>query len=190
MLKNLSCRLTSYIENNSDIKSNDDLEKINYSIQAILNEIFKVTILIILFLSLGKINYFLFSMIILLSIRIFSGGYHADTTVKCLFWTTLFFLITSLAAPMLPKLDIFIYNTIFLLSIIIVYFKSPYPNSKRPVKNKKRRWHLKLISIFFITFWIVILLFFTNNTEYLNCDFITILLQILQLIPMKKGASV
>lgn len=190
MLKNLSYKLTCYIENNSDIKSNDDLEKINYSIQAILNETFKIIVLTILFSSLGKINYFLFSIIILFSIRIFSGGRHADTTLKCLLWSTLFFLITSLAAPMMPRLNIFIYYTMSLLSIIIVYLSSPYPNSKRPIKNKKRRWHLRFISTFFITFWVIILLFFINNTAYLNCGFITILLQILQLVPIKKGASI
>jgi accessory gene regulator B len=190
MLKILSYKLTSYIENNSDIKNNDDLEKINYSLQAILNETFKIIVLTILFLLLGKINYFFFSMIILFSIRIFSGGYHADTTIKCLLWTTLFFLITSLIAPMLPKLNILIYNTISFLSIMIIYIRTPYPNSKRPIKNKKRRWHLKLISTFFITFWVTILLSITNDTRYLNCGFLTILLQIFQLIPTKKGVSV
>ncbi len=190
MLKSLSYKLTSYIENNSDIKNNDDLEKINYSLQAILNETFKILVLTILFLLLGKINCFFFSMIILFSIRIFSGGYHADTTIKCLLWTTLFFLITSLIAPILPKLNILIYNTISLLSVMIIYIRTPYPNSKRPVKSKKRRWYFKLVSTFFVTLWITILLFFTNDIGYLNCGFITILLQILQLTPIKKGVSV
>lgn len=189
MLKTLSYKLTSYIENNSDIKSNDDLEKINYSLQAILNEVFKIIVLTILFLLLGKINYFFFSMVILFSIRIFSGGYHADTTIKCLLWTILFFLITSLIAPTLPKLSILIYSSISFLSIIITYIRSPYPNSKRPVKNKKRRWYFKLISTFFVIFWITILLSLTTDVGYLNCGFLTILLQILQLAPMKKGVS-
>jgi accessory gene regulator B len=152
MLKNLAYKITCYIENNSDIKSKYDLEKIHYSLQAILNETFNIIVLTVLFLFLGKINYFLFSMTILFSIRIFSGGYRADTTIKCLLWTTLFFLITSLLAPMLPKLNIFIYSAISLFSIIIVYFRTPYPNTKRQIKNKKRRWYFKLISAFFVTF--------------------------------------
>ncbi|MDW8800707.1 accessory gene regulator B family protein [Clostridium sp. A1-XYC3] len=187
MLKNLSYKLTSYIKNNSDIKNTEDLEKINYSFQVILNECFKIIVLTILFLILGRIQYLLFSMAVLLSIRIFSGGYHADTTTKCLLWTTLFFLTTSLAAPMFPRLSILTYKAVSLLSIIIVFFKSPYPNTKRPVKDKKRRWYLKFISIFHMFLWIVILLFFIDNTAYLNCGFMTILLQILQLIiPIRK----
>lgn len=187
MLKILSYKLTSYIENNSDIKNHDDLEKINYSLQAILNETFKIIVLTILFLLIGKITYFFFSMILLFSIRIFSGGYHADTTIKCLSWTTLFFLTTSVAAPMLPKLNIFIYITISLSSIMVVYFKTPCPNSRRPVRSKKRSWFFKLISTFFVILWITILLFFTDNTGYINCGFTTILMQILQLVPIKKG---
>ncbi|MBC2581542.1 hypothetical protein [Clostridium sp. DJ247] len=45
MLKNLANKITYYIETNSDIKSTDDLEKINYSLQAILNETFKIVVL-------------------------------------------------------------------------------------------------------------------------------------------------
>ena len=190
MLKSLSYKLTTYIESNSDIKSSEDLEKINYSLQAILNETFKIIVLTMLFLLLGKINYLFFSMIILFSIRIFSGGYHANTTMKCLLWTTLFFLITSLLGPILPKLDIFTYYAVSLLCIIIVYFKAPCQNSKRPIKNKKRRWYFKISSTFFVIFWITILLFFTNDMRYLNCGFLTLLLQILQLVPIQKGVPV
>lgn len=188
MLKSLSCKLTTYIENNSDIKNSDDLEKINYSLQAILNETFKIIILTILFLLLGKINYFFFSMILLFSIRILSGGYHANTTIQCLLLTTLFFLTTSVLAPMLPKLNTFIYITISLFSIILVYFRTPCSNSRRPIISKKRSWFFKLISTFFVAFWVTILLFFTKDIGYINCGFTTILLQLLQLIPIKKGA--
>lgn len=70
-------KITMFISNNSDIKNIDDLEKINYALVTILNEIFKGIILIILFIIVGKLNYFLFSMLILISIRTFSGGFHA-----------------------------------------------------------------------------------------------------------------
>lgn len=186
MIMNLALKLTSFIEKNSDIKNNDDLERINYSIQTILSETFKIVILIILFLVLGKINYFLFSMAILFSIRIFSGGCHSNTTIKCLLWSSLFFLITSLIGPFIPKLNILVYYTAALFSITVIFIKSPCPNKNRPIKIQKRRWYYKFISTFFMIFWLIILFFFIKNSTYLNCGFLTILLQILQLIPKKK----
>ncbi len=187
MIINLALKLTSFIEKNSDIKNSDDLKSINYSLQAILSETLKIVILIILFLVLGKINYFLFSMTILFSIRIFSGGYHSNTALKCLLLSSLFFLITSLIGPLIPKLNILVYYVIALFSIIVTFIRSPYPNKNRSIKIEKRRWNYKLISTFFMISWITILLFFINNSTYLNCGFLTILLQILQLTPKKKG---
>ena len=61
MINEFTYKITSYIEKTSDIKSTDDLEKINYSLQAIFNELFKTVALLLLFLILGKVNYFLFS---------------------------------------------------------------------------------------------------------------------------------
>lgn len=186
MTNKLTYKITSYIEKNSDIKNTDDLEKINYSLQAIFNELFKTVVLLFLFLILGKVNYFLFSVMILFSIRIFSGGYHCNTTIKCLLCSTLLFLGTGLIAPILPKINIAIYYIAGLLSIFIVALKSPYPNKKRPIKNKKRRSTLKIISTFFTIFWVSILLFYIKDISYLNCGFITIILQVIQLIQMRK----
>lgn len=189
MIHEFTYKITSYIEKNSDIKSTDDLEKINYSLQAIFNELFKTAILLLLFLILGRVSYFLFSVMILFSIRIFSGGYHCNTTIKCLLCSTLLFLGTCLIAPILPKINISIYYIAGLLSIFIVALKSPYPNKKRPIRNKKRRSTLKIISTFFTIFWVCILLFYIKDTSYLNCGFITIILQVIQLIQMKKGVN-
>lgn len=187
MIMNLALKLTSFIEKNSDIKNSVDLEKINYSIQTIISETFKIVILIILFLALGKINYFLFSMAILFSIRIFSGGCHSNTLLKCLLWSSLFFIITSLIGPFIPKLNILVYYTAALFSLIVIFMKSPCPNKNRPIKIQERRWYYKFISTFFMLFWLTILFFFIKNSTYLNCGFLTILLQVLQLIPKKKG---
>ena len=62
-------KITTYIEKNSDIKNTQRLEEINYALQAIFNETFKIIILVIAFLIVGKLNYLLFSMFILCSIR-------------------------------------------------------------------------------------------------------------------------
>ncbi|MBM7872086.1 accessory gene regulator B [Clostridium pascui] len=186
MINELAYKMTSYIKKNSDIKNTDDLEKINYSLQAIFNELFKTAILLLLFLILGRVNYFLLSVMILFSIRIFSGGYHCNTTIKCLLWSTLLFLVTCLIGPILPKINISIYYIAGLLSIFIVALKSPYPNKKRPIKNKRRKCNLKIISTFFTIFWLYILLFYIKDISYLNCGFITIVLQVIQLIQIRK----
>ncbi len=187
MINKVALKITDYIQMNSNIKNTDDLEKINYSLQAILNESFKIVILIILFYIFGKINYFIFSILILFSIRIFTGGYHCSTTLRCLLFSILLFLITCLIGPILPSVNSLIYYIIALLSTFIVIFKSPYPNKNRPIRNRKRKWIFKMISTFFTVFWVCILLFYIKDITYFNCGFLTIVLQVMQLVYVRKG---
>jgi accessory gene regulator B len=189
MISSLSSKMTLYIKENSNIKTDEDLEKIDYALQAVIGETFKISVFIILFLMLGKINHLLFSMIILFTLRTFVGGYHCSTTLKCLFYSTMFFLITSLIGPMLPMFNILFYYTISALSIIIVAIYAPFLNKQRPIKSKKRRWIIKLISIFVTIFWLSILLFHINSSTYLNCGFLTIILVIIQFLLTRKESN-
>ncbi|MBZ9626338.1 accessory gene regulator B family protein [Clostridium sp. FP2] len=186
MISILSNKMTLYIKENSNIKTDEDLEKINYALQAVIGETFKIAILISLFLILGKINYLLFSMMILFTLRSFVGGYHCDTTLKCLLYSTILFLITSLIGPLLPIFNVLFYYTISALSIFIVAIYAPFLNKKRPIKSKKRRWIIKLISIFVTIFWFSILLFYINSSTYLNCGFLTIILEVIQFLLTRK----
>lgn len=189
MISILSNKITLYIKENSNIKADEDLEKITYALQAIIGETFKITVLICLFLTLGKINYFLFSIMILFTLRTFVGGYHCDTTLECLLYSTILFLITSLIGPMLPIFNILFYYSISALSILIVTIYAPFFNKKRPIKSKKRRWIIKLISIFVTIFWLSILLFYINSSPYLNCGFLTIILVVIQFLLTRKESN-
>jgi accessory gene regulator B len=136
---------------------------------------------------LGKINFLLFSMVILFTLRTLVGGSHCDTTLKCLICSTIIFLITSLIGPMLPLFNILFYYTVATLSILIVAIYAPFSSKKRPIKSKKRRRIIKLISIFVTMFWVSILLFYINSSAYLNCGFLTIIIEVFQFSLPKKG---
>jgi accessory gene regulator B len=186
MINKLAFTLSCFIKNNSKFNKPQELEQIQYAIITILNEVFKILILFVLFSVIGNLNYLLFSMIILLSIRLFSGGLHAKTLLGCLMWSTLFFTLSSIVAPLLPKLNLSIYYILSLLNLGVIIVQAPYPNPKRPIKKKKRKQYLKILAITFSIFWTYILLFKINNSTYLNCGIATILLQSSQLINIKR----
>ncbi|AJA48571.1 accessory gene regulator B [Clostridium pasteurianum DSM 525 = ATCC 6013] len=181
MINKCAFKITEYIKYNSDISNSDDLDKINYVLQVILGELFKIIILILVFSILGRLHYFLFSMIVLISTRIFIGGYHCKTTLRCLLSSAFFFIITSLIVSSFSNVNALVYYGISILSILIIILYAPFPNFKRPVKTEKRRYNLKLISVFSVLTWICILLFKVDNPSYLNCGFSTILLEVLQI---------
>lgn len=183
----LSWKITTYIKTNSNIKDTEDLEKIDYALQAIFSEMLKLIVLFTLFFIIGNLKHLVFSMMILFTTRIFLGGYHSKTTIGCLFLSTVMFVITSFIAPMIPMINNIFYYLFAILSLLIIVFYSPFPNKKRSIKSKKRRRIYKAISIFSISLWLIVLLFYIKDTTYFNCGFFTIIVQLIQIIPIKKG---
>lgn len=166
--------------------SKSDEEKVIYALNAILGEIVKLTILIIIFLILHKVKFFIFSVSILMSVRIFAGGIHLKKFAPCLLFSIFVFAITSLISPILPRLHNQIYYIVAILNILLISIRSPCPNKKRPIKNFNRLLYLKVSSIFFTILWLGILFFYINDISLFNCGLSTITIQSVQLLLANK----
>ncbi|GLC30692.1 accessory gene regulator ArgB-like protein [Clostridium omnivorum] len=165
----------------------EDVEKINYGLKVVLGESIKLMILLIIFFSIGMLKYFMFSLLILMSIRLFAGGLHFSTTLECLVFTTAFFIVTSYIAPSISFTSYNVYFLLGLITLILISTKAPKPNPNRPIKCKKRRRILKSLSIFFTLIWFLILMFCIKNIKLINCGISTLLLQAIQLLDFKGG---
>lgn len=170
--------------------SKDDLEKVQYALASIINDVSKFLILIVFFSIINRENYFLHSLIILLSIRIFSGGIHFQSYNKCLCFTFCIFLITSIIAPILPSLGLEINYVIISFSIAVIAWKAPSQSVNRPIRSEKRRCRLKILAIFFTLTWSYILFFHIRSTALFNCGMSSIFLQALQLLVGSKSSKV
>lgn len=88
------------------------------------------------------------------------------------------FLIILSLSTLSPRLNTYFYIIFYIISFSIVLIYAPCLNEKRPIKNKKI---LKVLSLISFTFWHI--LFFTlRNTQLCNCIFLSMLIQIIQLI--------
>lgn len=186
MIDLFSEKLTNYIVVNSDI-SQSEIPKLNFAIKTILSEISKFILMFLLFFILNKQYYFLLSFIILGSIRTHSGGIHFYTYKACLAFSLIIFFITSYLVPtFIGKLPLYILMLLSLISLIIIYIKSPIPSKYRRknkrYNNDKMIFRSKLIAslatIFFITFSFI----FLRNTHYINNAIMSICVQALQLL--------
>lgn len=185
IIDTLSNMIGIYIFSNCSINESDK-EKVIYALKAILGEALKITILILIFLILHRIKFFIFSILILMSIRTFSGGIHLKTFAQCLLFSIFVFIITSLISPMIPKTYNEIYYVIAIFDILSVSIKSPCPSKKRPIKNFNRLIYLKILSIFFAIVWLGILFFYVADISLFNCGLTTITIQSVQLILSRK----
>jgi len=190
MIELVSEKLTNYISSNSDINASE-IPKINFAIKSILSESSKFIIMFIIFFMLGKENYFLLSFLILSPIRAYSGGIHFYTYRACLVFSMLVFFITSYLTPKyIGQVPLIIHSILSILSLIIIYIKSPqvskYRKKMRMYTDPKIILRRKLISTFLTLLFLCTSFFLFKGTVYMNCAITTIFVQAIQLIPASR----
>lgn len=178
MIKVISTSISKYLGNYNSSLSLTDLLKIEYTIEVILGELTKLTIIFLIFLCLNQLPLFLLFYTFLFTTRTLAGGIHCKTFYSCLIVSILYFTVVILLSILLPKFNTYFYMVFFIVSFAIVYKYAPCVNKKRPIKNKKR---LKILSLISLTFWTT-LFFKLPNVEVSNCIFVGTLIQISQLI--------
>lgn len=184
MLERLAPQLTSFICTEA-YNNPKDRAKIQYGLSIILSEGLKIIFLILFFTIIHQQKYFYFSLCILLSIRIFSGGVHVKGLLNCLFLTTLIFILNCLLAPLMPRLHTAYYLLIGIFSLVIVLVRAPICSVVRPIKDNKKRLMYKFTATVAVAIWTIVLLFLVG-TPYINCGFSTIFTQNIQLLLVKK----
>ena len=193
MIELVSEKLTNYISSNSDI-NDSEIPKINFAIKSILSESSKFIIMFIIFFMLGTEKYFLLSFIILCPIRAYSGGIHFYTYKACLSFSMLVFFITSYLTPKyIGQVPLIIHLILSILSLIIIYIKSPqvskYRKKMKMYNDPKIILSRKLITTFITLLFLCASFLLFKDTVYLNCAIITIFMQAFQLIPASRISS-
>ena len=178
-------QLTSFIctEAYNNVK---DRARIQYGLSILLSEGFKIVFLVAFFNIIHDQKYFYFSMLILLSTRVFAGGIHVKGALNCLLITTLLFIFTSVLAPLMIRLPAVYYLLMGIASFVIVLARAPICSARSPIKDNKKKLQYKFTAALSIALWTIILLSL-KSTPYINCGFSTILIQNIQLVLVKKS---
>lgn len=184
MIDKLSLQLTSFICTEA-YNNTKDKARIQYGLNVLLSEGIKIVFLVLFFNIIHNQQYFYFSLLILLSIRVFAGGVHVKGTLNCLILTTLLFICTSVLTPLMPRLPTVYYLLVGIVSFIIVLIRAPICSVRRPIKDNKKKLQYKFTAALSVALWIIILFYF-KSTPYINCGFSTILIQNIQLVLVKK----
>ena len=77
----------NYLKSNNIINSEDDSEKIKYSLSVINSELLKFIGLSLLFIGFSLYKYFIFAYILVILTRTFSGGIHFYKRFQCFFFS-------------------------------------------------------------------------------------------------------
>lgn len=174
-------RLVNYADRNIEL-SRFELAKLKYMLEVVFWNAAELILFILVFLYLGKIVEFFISFGVLMSIRLFAGGFHLKSMYHC--------AIVSLAALMaiiifLPLIDISngLMDALLLSSILITAILAPI-NKRLKRHSPKVKYRFKFISTAAVITYTILLL--SNRTiPYADIITWTIFIQSFQLIIAK-----
>lgn len=138
------------------------LKKLNYGLQGIYSLIVKLTVIIMIAIITKTINQTLLFLLFYTSIRTYSFGWHAKTSIGCWISSIIVYNIIPLLIKnyTIPNIAGYIILGITLISIILW---APADTPKRPLIRKERRRKCKIITTLVIIVYIVLFIFNIND---------------------------
>lgn len=161
--------------------NNEQLEVIQYGLEAIYITITKTIIIFIIAYFLGILKELVILLIFYNAIRTTGFGLHATKSSYCLVSS----LITFICATYMCRfiiIPIYLKSILCILNILLIYKWAPADTEKRPIINKKRRDIYKIISTFTaISFSLISI--FTTNQFISNCLIFSVLIECFMISP-------
>lgn len=164
MLHRLSKRIALSVCNDSDKIL---LDVYIYGFELLVSSVIETISLLLIGLLTGKIIDTIIFIISFSSIRVFSGGYHANSYLKCFIVTVAYYLLVLFSADIMlafPNRTIILIAIITLfLSLILFILMSPVKSKGKSILNYKKQKMLSIISLFINAIVPIILLTLYQN---------------------------
>ena len=174
-------KIMNFIKKYNPNHNEEQLEIIQYGLEAIYITITKTIIVFIIAYLLGMLNQMIIFLLFYIVIRLFAFGFHAKNSIQCLIVSTsIFFGATYLC--MLVKFPIYIKILLCIINVLLINKWAPADTEKRPIVSKKRRRVYKTLStLIAITFSLISI--FISNEFISNCLIISISVQCFMISP-------
>lgn len=164
MLHRLSERIALSVCNDSD---KIPLDVYIYGFELLVSSVIETISLLLIGLLTGKLIDTIIFIISFSSIRVFSGGYHANSYLKCFIVTVAYYLLVLFSADIMlafPNRTIILIAIITLfLSLILFILMSPAKSKGKSILNYKKQKMFSIISLFINAIVPIILLTIYQN---------------------------
>ncbi len=173
-------QLLFYIQNKYEY-NNYQIAQLKYLFKTIFSEISKIIIMGILFFH--NLNFYLFSLLVMLCLRCCTGGFHFYTYWQCLGLSIVFLFFPAIV---LPRFFLPFLLRMALLSAcsLCCYTIGPVPSKYRPPLAYQNIKRCRRLVGGYIIFYSVLIYLFPENPLF-NAGFWIIILHTLQLMAAK-----
>ena len=153
------------IKKNQPEKNEEELEIIEYGLEAIYLTFTKIIIILLLSIVLDIFKETLLMILFYNVIRLFAFGLHAKNSITCLIMSIILF-IGGTYLSIYVNIPIILKIILSITCIVLIIIYAPADTEKRPLINEKKRKRFKILSI--ITSLIITFLIVYFNDNYLS----------------------
>lgn len=111
-----------------------------YGFDLLFSFLISTTIILTIGIISGHIVPTLFFLVTFILVRRYTGGYHANTYLKCQICTVSFYLISLLLSIFL-NIPIYLFIGIGLIGVVVILLFGPIENPHKPLTNEEKKKH-------------------------------------------------
>lgn len=126
----------------SSVVKAEDVEMYIYGINQILVSVLNVSSALIIGLIFGMFLEVAVFMAAYIPLRIFAGGYHAKTPLRCYIFSVIMLIIVSIGMKYIPLAE-WAYYAILLVAALVVLVLSPVEDKNKPLDEIERKVYKK-----------------------------------------------
>ncbi len=152
-MKSVSEIIAMYYRNNQLLPS-DTIDCMEYTLKALINELTKVLMYVVVFAFFGVLSNFLLAYVAFVTVRLFAGGIHCKTYWGCALVSFLMLGSCVGVGVVAPEQQ----QTIFvvsLISIVVPVLLAPVTPSFRVIKTDKHKMLLRAVAAIVSLIWVM-----------------------------------
>lgn len=165
MINYLTNNITEYFCSNNII-TDDEKDIYIYGLQLIISSVVGIILIIFLGFILNNIINSILFLVTFISIRMYSGGYHANSYIKCNVSLVIIYLLSIGVISIIPYNYILImYISMIILTIYIIIKYSPVDNENKKLTNNQKKRNKKITLILLFTFYLIGIATYKINSQ-------------------------
>ena len=162
MFHRISVKITDKLISLKTINS-VDRDIYEYGVQHILITLLNITTVIIIGIVLNAVIEAIAFITAFIPLRIFAGGFHFSTPIKCYIFSSCF-VAAVLLAMRYVNISILIYCLLYCLAIVIILILSPVEDVNKPLDQvEKKVYRKKTIIVLGTECGLILILFFFDQ---------------------------
>ncbi|PWN00196.1 MAG: hypothetical protein DBX37_02580 [Massilioclostridium sp.] len=145
-MEHISQKVVAYFLRNNVI-TEDEQDIYQYGIKLIISNVLGVVLILLAGVILNQFWFAVVHLVCMITVRIYSGGFHADTYIVCNSSSVITFLLVCGVTVWLPP-KIWLWSAIIfcIVALIIAFYLSPVEHPNKPFTKKQGRKY-RMISL-------------------------------------------